>query len=125
MSGLRIRRIDAALKEVLAGVLAKGLKDPRIGFVTVTEVRTSPDLRTAMVYVSALEADGSEPTPGRQAELLAGLESAHGYLQRCLARELRLKRTPKLSFHYDDTPQRAARVSRLLSRPSPQQGEGT
>jgi len=124
MSSMRVRRLDAALKEVLAGVLAKGLKDPRIGFVTVTEVRTSPDIRTAQVFVSAVEADGSEPGAQRRAELLAGLQSAHGYLQRCLARELRIKRTPRLTFHYDETPERAARLSRLLSRPSPPEGEG-
>jgi len=125
MGSLRIRRIDAAIKEVLAGELAKGLKDPRIGFVTVTEVRTSPDIRTARVYVSAVEPDGSEPGPDRQAQLLAGLASAQGYLQRRLAGELRIKRTPRLTFVYDETPMVAARLSRLLADPSRQQGTGS
>jgi len=124
MQGPRIKRIDEAIKEVLAEALAKGLKDPRIGFVTVTEVRTSPDLHSARVFVSAVEADGNSPDEARRRELLAGLRSAHGYLQRCLAVELRTKRTPVLSFHYDETPERALRLTRLLDQPRAEAGEG-
>jgi ribosome-binding factor A len=102
-----MRRVDEAVREVLSDATS-GLKDPRIGFVTVTDVKTSPDLRHARVYVSVL---GSRRE--REASL-DGLRSAHGVLQRRLAAELRLKRTPTLEFLYDDTAERAARVERIL-----------
>src|SRR5688500_3685584 len=105
----RMRRVNEAVREVVSARLAEGLRDPRIGFVTVTAVETSPDLRHARVYVSVL---GDET----QRELsMAGLQSAHGFLQRRVATELRLKHTPTLDFVYDDTAERAARLERLLS----------
>ena len=84
------------------------LKDPRVGFVTVTEVRTSADLRHARVYVSVFG------TEAEQAATLEGLASAHGILQARVARELRLKRTPTLEFQLDDTAVRAARLEALI-----------
>ncbi len=83
-----MRRVNEAVREVLSARIAEGLNDPRIGFVTVTSVETSPDLRHARVYVSVL---GDEAA---RADTLAGLESAHGVLQQAIARELRMKRTP-------------------------------
>jgi ribosome-binding factor A len=108
MSSDRMRRVDEAMREVLSDAVASDLKDPRIGFVTVTDVKTSPDLRHARVYVSVL---------GNQAEreaTMAGLQSAHGVLQRRVASELRLKNTPTLTFAYDDTAARAMRLQQLL-----------
>jgi ribosome-binding factor A len=105
-----MRRVDEAIREVLSDATASDLKDPRIGFVTVTDVKTSPDLRHARVYVSVL---GDEQA--REASL-AGLRSAHGMLQRRIAGELRMKRTPTLEFHYDDTTDRAMRLEELLER---------
>jgi len=90
------------------------LKDPRVGFVTVTDVRTSPDLRHARVYVSVLGASGGASAPVEREDTLAGLRSAHGFLQGRIAAELHLKRTPTLEFVYDDTTDRAFRVERLL-----------
>lgn len=104
----RMRRVDELMREVVGSAISSELEDPRIGFVTVTSVQTSPDLRSARVYVSVL---GDQAQ--RQATL-AGLRSSHGVLQAAVAREVRLKRTPTLSFHYDETPERAARLSRLL-----------
>jgi ribosome-binding factor A len=104
-----MRRVDEAVREVLSDALGhRDLKDPRIGFVTVTDVKTSADLRHARVYVSVL---GSEEE--REATL-AGLRSAHGELQGRVAAGLRLKRTPTLEFAYDDTTDRAMRLERLL-----------
>src|SRR5947208_9866087 len=100
----RMRRVDEAIRQVLGDAVSGDLKDPRVGFVTVTDVRTSADLRHARVYVSVLG-----DTEQREASL-DGLRSAHGFLQSCLARELRLKRTPTLEFSYDDTTDRAMRV---------------
>jgi ribosome-binding factor A len=104
-----MRRVDEAIRQVIGEMVAGELKDPRVGFVTVTDVRTSADLSHARVYVSVL---GEEPL--REATL-EGLRSAHGYMQRRLASELRLKRTPTLSFDYDDTTDRAMRLEKLLA----------
>src|SRR6266571_2516416 len=87
----RMRRVNESIRQVLSEGVGQ-LKDPRIGFVTVTGVETSPDLRHARVFVSVL---GSEE---EQRQSLAGLEAAHGVLQGRLARELRLKRTPQLAL---------------------------
>jgi len=106
----RMRRVDEAVREVLSDVLTHEVKDPRVGFVTVTDVKTSPDLRHARVYVSVL---GDE---AQRAATLAGLSSAHGALQRRLARDLRMKRTPTLEFLYDDTTDRAMHLEQLIRR---------
>ena len=108
----RMRRVNESLREVLSEGVAE-LKDPRIGFVTVTGVEASPDLRHATVYVSVL---GSERT--RQATL-AGLASSHGVLQSRVARELRLKRTPQLTFQYDPTVERGVRLTKLIDELAP------
>src|SRR5262245_47287053 len=116
----RMRRVDQAIRRVIGEALSTELKDPRVGFVTVTDVKTSPDLRHARVYVSVLE-QGAAATPapgagggGGRDETLAGLRSAHGFLQGRVAAELRLKRTPTLEFSYDDTTDRAMRVEALI-----------
>jgi ribosome-binding factor A len=103
-----MRRVNEVIREVLGAAIATDLKDPRIGFVTVTGVDTAPDLRAARVYVSVL---GSEE---EREQALTGLRSAHGFLQGQLAKELRIKRTPTLSFHYDESIERGDRISRLL-----------
>ncbi|HEU4976713.1 MAG TPA: 30S ribosome-binding factor RbfA [Baekduia sp.] len=105
-----MRRVDEAVREVLGDAVSRDLKDPRVGFVTITEVRTSPDLRHARVFVSVLG------TPDEQAATLEGLRSAHGILQGRVARELRLKRTPALTFELDDIAERAARLEALIDQ---------
>ena len=110
MSPDRMRRVDEAVREVVGDAVAHRLKDPRVGFVTVTDVKTSPDLRHARVYVSVLG------TPEEREASLAGLRSAHGYLQGRIASELRLKNTPELEFLFDDTTERAFRIEELLER---------
>jgi ribosome-binding factor A len=108
MSSDRMRRVNEAVREVLSDAL-KLLKDPRVGFVTITDVRTSPDLRHAKVFVSVL---GPE---SERAATMDGLASAHGVLQSAVNRELRMKRTPTLAFVYDDTAERADRLERILA----------
>jgi ribosome-binding factor A len=103
----RMRRVNEAVRAVLAEAVGE-LKDPRVGFITVTGVVTSPDLRQATVYVSVL---GSER---KRAQSLAGLEAAHGVLQRRIAGELRLKRTPQLTFQYDPSVEQGVRMSKLI-----------
>ena len=108
MSGDRMRRVDGAVREVLSSKLAAGLKDPRIGFVTVTSVETAPDLRHARVYVSVLGSDEE-----REATM-EGLASSHGYLQQALGSELRMKRTPTLEFVHDDSVDRGFRIGEII-----------
>jgi ribosome-binding factor A len=104
----RMRRVNEAVREVVSVRIAEGLRDPRIGFVTVTSVDTSPDLRQARVYVSVLgSAEERDAT-------MAGLESAHGVLQQAVARELRLKHTPTLQFVFDESIDRGMRITELL-----------
>ena len=110
MTSDRMRRVDEAVREVLSDAITKDIKDPRVGFVTVTAVETAPDLRRARVFVSVL-GDG-----GVRKRSLQGLRSAHGVLQRVVARELRLKHTPALEFVYDDTSDRGMRIAELIDR---------
>jgi ribosome-binding factor A len=103
-----MRRVDEAVREVLGDAVTQDLKDPRVGFVTVTEVRTSPDLRQARVFVSVF---GTEE---EKAATLEGLNSAHGILQAKIAGQLRKKRTPALEFALDDTAEKAARLEAII-----------
>jgi ribosome-binding factor A len=107
-----MRRVNEALREVLSESIGS-LKDPRIGFVTVTGVKTSPDLRHATVFVSVL---GSAK---KRDATIAGLQSSHGVLQGRINSELRLKRTPQLTFEYDPTIERGVRLSRLIDELAP------
>ncbi len=107
-----MRRVDEAVKEVVSEGLLE-LQDPRIGFVTVTAVRTSTDLRSARVFVSVL---GGEK---KRTEAIRGLEAAHGVLQSRLARELRMKRTPTLAFEYDPSVERGFRMTQLIDEHAP------
>jgi ribosome-binding factor A len=113
MPGPRMRRINEVLREVVGAAISGDLSDPRIGFVTVTSVETSPDLRAAKVYVSVL-GDESE-----REETLAALASSHGVIQSRIAAETHMKRTPTLTFHYDDTVEQGVRISHLLEEDEP------
>jgi ribosome-binding factor A len=108
MPTARMRRVNESIKEILGDAITTELKDPRIGFVTVIEVDTSPDLRAARVYVSVL---GTEE---ERENSLAGLRSSHGFLQGKIASAMRMKRTPTLTFEYDESAERGDRISRLL-----------
>ncbi len=110
MSSGRMRRVDEAVRAVISDAIATQIHDPRVGFVTVTGVKTSSDLRHARVYVSVL---GDETA--REASL-EGLRSAHGFLQGQIAAELKLKHTPTLRFIYDESVQRGMRITEMLDR---------
>ena len=110
MGAGRMRRVDGAVRAVLSDAIAKDLLDPRVGFVTVTAVKTSPDLRHARVYVSVL---GDEQT---RSDTLAGLRSAHGFLQGRVAAELSLRHTPTVTFEYDESIDRGMRISQLIDQ---------
>src|SRR6266498_3235479 len=112
----RMRRVNEAVREVVSQGVGD-LKDPRIGFVTVTGVETSPDLRHARVFVSVLGAER------KREQTLAGLEAAHSVLQGALARELRMKRTPQLAFEYDPSVERGVRMTKLIDELAPDDDE--
>lgn len=104
----RMRRVNEALKEIIGLAIEKDLKDPRIGFVTLTGVDTTPDLSHAKVFVSVY---------GKQAEkeaTMEGLRSAEAFLQRRINDELHLKRTPALEFVYDESVDQGMRIQALL-----------
>jgi ribosome-binding factor A len=108
MPSARMRKVNEAVREVVSAHIAEDLSDPRIGFVTVTSVDTSPDLRRARVYVTVL-GDASA-----RADAMVGLESAAGFLQAQIATELRMKHTPTLDFTYDESTDRGFRIDHLI-----------
>ena len=116
--GLRLLKVNESIKETLSSVItAAGLKDPRIGFVTVTGVETSSDLRHAKVFVSVL---------GGQTErelTMTALDKSRGFLQGKINASLHMKRTPQLHFFYDDTLDNAMRIERALKREAEVLGE--
>jgi ribosome-binding factor A len=108
-----MRRVNEAVREVLSEAVGE-LQDPRIGFVTITRVETSTDLRQARVFVSVL---GSER---KRERTLEGLASAHGVLQARIAEELRMKRTPQLTFEYDPSVEYGVKMSKLIDELAPE-----
>jgi ribosome-binding factor A len=109
--GHRLLRINESIKETLSSVItAEGLKDPRVGFVTVTGVKTSADQSHAKVYVSVL---------GKQAERAATMEAldkSRGFLQARINASLHMRRTPQLEFVYDGTLDNALHIEKLMKR---------
>lgn len=103
----RMRRVNAILLEAIAGEVAE-LKDPRIGFVTVTGVDTTPDLRSAIVYFSVLGSEEEQAATGE------ALRSAATHVQTEVGHKVRLKYTPRLEFRVDESIEQGVRMSRLL-----------
>jgi ribosome-binding factor A len=109
VSGRRNERVAEEIRETVASLIARGLKDPRIGFVTVTRVSLTPDMRTAHVNVGVL---GS---PAEREKTMAGLKQAAGFMRRELGQQIRMRHTPELVFHYDQGLEATDRVARLLA----------
>ena len=121
MGSERLERVAQAIQEVVAEILQRELKDPRIGFVTITRVRVTPDLQHATVYFSLMEGQGS------QTETEAGLRSAGGFIRRMLGERLRLRVTPEVIFRADPSVAENVRISKLLGeikKTQSQHGEG-
>jgi len=114
----RSHRLAEELKNEISAIIAQEVKDPRVGFATVTEVEVSPDLRYARVLVSVL---GS---PQEKQETFDALVRATGYIRRLIGARVRLRRTPELSFVYDDSIEHGDRMMRLfdeIKRESPEE----
>lgn len=108
MQGKRLDRVNQLIKEEIGTLLMRELKDPRLGFVTVTDVETSKDLRTAKVFVSVL-GDESKWTAS-----LTALASARGFVRNWLRDHLGLRVTPEVEFRPDRSFEHAARIQTLL-----------
>ena len=123
-SDARAERLAAQMQRALAALIRREVKDPRVGNVTVTAVDLAPDLTFARVYVvpfattarPSSDAGGSVSAPGagESSEALVGLRSAAGFLRGQLARELALRRAPRLQFELDSQPERAQRLTLLI-----------
>lgn len=108
MPSERLEKVAEAIKQEVAVILQRQLKDPRVGFVTVTKVRVSADLTHATVYFSLLDSHGNP------SETEAGLKSAQGYIRRLLGERLRLRVTPEVIFRSDSTVADSFRLSKIL-----------
>jgi ribosome-binding factor A len=117
VSGRRTERLGEEIREAVARIIADGLNDPRIGFVTVTRASLTADLRTARVYVGVL-GDQEQRT-----KTLAGLTQAAGFIRRELGRRIRVRHTPELSFQYDSGLDATDRVAQLLEENRTQEPE--
>ena len=110
MASERLSKVAEAIKEEVAQILQRELKDPRIGFITVTRVAVSPDLEHATVYVSLLEGHGNA------ADTEAGLKSSAGFVRRLLGERLRIRVTPEVNFRRDPSVAESIRISKLLGQ---------
>lgn len=109
----RIERLNSLIRQELSELLQRQVKDPRLGnFVAVTEVSTTPDLKHAKVWVSSF---GEEEN---KAEVLKALASASGFFRTSLAKNLKMRYTPELSFHWDSSIERGDRLLRLINEVS-------
>lgn len=108
MPGGRLEKVAEAIKQEVAQILQRELKDPRVGFVTVTRVTITPDLEHATVYFSMLDGHGSP------AETEAGLKSSEGFVRRLLGERLRIRVTPEVHFRADPSVAETVRISKLL-----------
>jgi ribosome-binding factor A len=105
----RTDRIDELLRQEIGAILAKDVQDPRIGFVTVTDVETAPDLSTARVWVSVIG------QPADRQQTMRALQHALPFVRHELGARIRLRRIPELQLRTDDTAQRGTRVLQLLA----------
>ena len=119
MNEQRSARLQAALMEEISDIIHNEMKDPRIGFASLTEVELSPDYRQAKVFVSVL---GDE---GQKESTLAGLNSAVGFIRTEVGRRVRLRFTPEIIFKLDNSIERGSRIFELLQKVEKEgKGEG-
>ncbi|MDO8754754.1 MAG: 30S ribosome-binding factor RbfA [Anaerolineales bacterium] len=108
-SGIRLQRIADRVKQELAEMLIRELSDPRLKQIFVTDVKIDRELAFADIYVSAVEG------ASRSADILAGLESASGFIRRILASRVEVRAFPRLRFHWDPTPEHADQIEKIMA----------
>ena len=114
---VRLARLRELFKQEISAILHREMKDPRIGFVSVTDVELTPDLRHAKVFVSILGDDDAKT------KTMAGLTSAQGFIRTELGRRIRLRYLPQIHFKLDESIERGVRVQHLLRRVAQAKGE--
>lgn len=107
---MRPRRLAEAIRREISALLVNGIKDPRLGMVTVMDVSVSGDLRYAKVFISSFE------SPERIEASMKALETASGFIRRELGKQIRLRNVPELSFQYDDTPDKAQHLTEIIAK---------
>jgi ribosome-binding factor A len=113
VSSQRVQKVAEAIHKEISSLLIKGLKDPRIGFVTITSVDVTPDLRQAKIYYTLLASTES------RSQTQAGLDSSSSYIRQQLGRLLRLRFVPEIHFEYDASFDYGQRIEKLLSEVKP------
>ncbi|MBM3180058.1 MAG: 30S ribosome-binding factor RbfA [Chloroflexi bacterium] len=108
-SGIRLQRIADRVKQELAQMLIRELSDPRLKQIFVTDVKIDRELAFADIYISAVEG------ASRSADILAGLESASGFIRRILASRVEVRAFPRLRFHWDPTPEHADHIEKIMA----------
>ncbi|WP_066193742.1 MULTISPECIES: 30S ribosome-binding factor RbfA [Gracilibacillus] len=108
MSELRSNRVAEQMKKELGDIVSRKIKDPRIGFVTITDVEVTGDLQQAKIFISVL---GDED---KKQETLIGLAKAKGFIRSEIGKRIRLRKTPELFFDFDDTIERGNRIEHIL-----------
>ncbi|MFN3649394.1 MAG: 30S ribosome-binding factor RbfA [Armatimonadota bacterium] len=115
MATQRQKRVQEMLVQEISDIVRRDLKDPRIGFVTITDAEVTPDLRHARVYFSVLGATGVSTDEERE-ETGAALNRAAGFVRSEFARRAQMRYVPDIRFHYDPSADRGARISQLLEQ---------
>jgi ribosome-binding factor A len=108
-SGIRLQRIQDRVKQEVSQMLIREINDPRLKQIFVTDVKIDRELTVADIYVSAVE--GSS----RSVEILAGLESASGFIRKNLSARVEVRAFPRLRFHWDPTPENADHIEKILA----------
>lgn len=107
MSNIRANRVAEEIKKEMGEIITRKLKDPRIGFVTVTDVEVTGDLQQATIYISVLDEDKKDST-------LVGLAKANGFIRSEIGKRIQLRKTPEITFEFDDTLERGSRIEQIL-----------
>src|SRR5699024_8921967 len=107
MSNIRANRVAEEIKKEMGDIVTRKLKDPRIGFVTITDVEVTGDLQQATIYISVLEKDKKEET-------LVGLSKASGFIRSEIGKRIQLRKTPEITFEFDEALEYGTRIEEIL-----------
>ena len=110
MSKPRVKRVQAALKHEVSRIIHDNLKDPRVGFVTITKVDLTPDLRSARIHFSILGTDKEKK------DTMIGLKQATGYIRKLIGERLKLRYTPEIAFSWDKTSEYVQHIEEIINK---------
>lgn len=107
---MRANRVGEQMKKELSDIISRKLKDPRVGFVTVTDVEVTGDLQQAKVFITVLGDDKQKE------ETLEGLEKANGFIRSEIGQRIRLRKTPEITFEYDESIEYGNRIESIIKK---------